>query len=66
MLEKWSNLGDVLWGPAAHSLLITRAMLQDAPYVKCMDPCVVVGMTSVGLPAGKWGCPLALLAAGSA
>ena len=47
ILEKWSYVGDVLWGPTAHFLLVTRAMCSmGAPYVGCMCPSVVVGLTT--------------------
>ena len=48
-MEKWSYIGDVLWGPAAHSPLVTRAICsRGAPYVGFMDPSVVAELTTVG------------------
>ena len=41
---------DVLWGPAAHCILVTRAMCsRGAPYVGYMGPSVVSGLTTVGV-----------------
>ena len=44
ILEKWSYVGDVLWGPAVQSLLVTRAVYSRGPhYVGCTGPSVVSG-----------------------
>ena len=58
ILEKWPYIGDLLWGPAAQSPLVTRAICsRHAAYVGFMGPSVVKGPTAVGAlvgGAGPW------------
>ena len=49
-------VGGVLWGPAAHFPLITRAIWsRGTPCVGCVNPSVVVGLTTVGVLVGGTG-----------
>ncbi|KAJ8785339.1 hypothetical protein J1605_007351 [Eschrichtius robustus] len=55
ILEKWPYVGDILWGPVAHSPLITRAICcMGATYVSCMGSSVVMRLTTVGILSWKW------------
>ena len=53
ILEKWHYVGDILWGPAAHSTLIVRAVCsRGAPYVSCISPSLVVAPITVDVLVG--------------
>ena len=44
--------------PAVHSFLVTRAIRsRGVPYVGCMGPSVVVGLTAVGALVGRQALP---------
>ena len=49
-------MGDVLWVPAGHSPLVTRAVCSRGTlYVGCMGPSAVAVLTTVGVLAGAAG-----------
>ena len=50
ILEKWSFIVRILWGPAAHFPMATRAIcFRGIPYVGYIFPSVVAGVTTVGI-----------------
>ena len=54
ILEKWSYAGDIPWCPTTHVPLFTRAMCsKGAPYVGCLGPSIVDGLTTMDLLVGK-------------
>lgn len=54
VFEMWPYLGDFLWGPAAHSPLVTRVCALYTLCGQCVGS-IVAGLTTVGLVVGKAG-----------
>ena len=62
ILEKGPYVGDILWAPAAQSSMVTRTICsRSAPYVGCVYPSIVVGLTTVGALLDRAGPPLCWL-----
>ena len=54
LILKWPHVGDVLWGPAAHSTLVTRAVCsKGAFYVSCVNRYIVLGLSTVSVLLGS-------------
>ena len=50
MWERLPFVGDALWAPEVQSTLITQPIWsRRCPCAGCVDPCVVVGLTTVGM-----------------
>ena len=63
ILGKWPHVGDVLWGPATCSSLVSRAICsRGASSVGCVPSSSVAGLATMSVMVGAWA--LAWLATG--
>ena len=53
MFSDFAEVGDILWGPAAQSCLVTKTKhFRGALCVGCVGSSVVVGLTTMGVMLG--------------